>query len=282
MRDGIIPHRFVLLSTVDTLFSFWKMELRPVKIFLNPVQLSKYALPGICTELFSGRLVVLIHFCWFYCMRLISQSIMPTPVHQLHLCGSIMKQKLSFFFLFLLSVTTILTPVSLLAAEEPKETKRSEKSEVPPTTPPQEKSYSSVEERRLYDTLEQERAGLQEKIKVLADREKELKTLEQEVDKKFEQMEKKIQELKKLQQKTEELLAQKDAAELKKIEELSKIYSKMEPDKAALALSVLKDQQLAADIIAGMKTKSAAKVMEQLDKLKASSLTTTLSTLSTE
>lgn len=145
-----------------------------------------------------------------------------------------------------------------------------------------EKSFSSVEERRLHDTLEQERAGLQEKIKVLADREKELKTLEQEVDKKFEQMEKKIQELKKVQQQTEELLAQKDQAELKKIKDLSNIYAKMAPLKAAIALSVLDDQQLAADLLANMKTKSAAKIMEQLDKLKASSLTTTLSTLSTE
>ncbi len=145
-----------------------------------------------------------------------------------------------------------------------------------------EKSFSSVEERRLHNTLEQERAGLQEKIKVLADREKELKTLEQEVDKKFEQMEKKIQELKKVQQQTEELLAQKDQAELKKIKDLSNIYAKMAPLKAAIALSVLDDQQLAADLLANMKTKSAAKIMEQLDKLKVSSLTTTLSTLSTE
>ena len=193
-----------------------------------------------------------------------------------------MKKEISFLLFLSLSLATIFTPLPLLAVDESRQDTKSDKAETPPANEPQEKSYSSVEERRLYDTLEQERAGLQEKIKVLADREKELKTLEQEVDKKFEQMEKKIQELKKVQQKTEELLAQKDAAELQKIEELSKIYSKMEPDKAALALSVLKDQQLAADIIAGMKTKSAAKLMEQLDKLKASSLTTTLSTLSTE
>lgn len=193
---------------------------------------------------------------------------------------------MKFFFTLLLLVclplSTIASPTPLTATEEKKEAGKPEKQEALPAEAPQEKSYSSVEERRLYDTLERERAGLQEKIKVLADKEKELKTLEQEVDKKFEQMEKKIRELKKVQQRTEELLAQKDQEELKKIQELSKMYSKMDPEKAAQTLSVLADQQLAADIIAGMKTKSAAKVMEQLDKLKASSLTTTLSTLSTE
>jgi flagellar motility protein MotE (MotC chaperone) len=181
---------------------------------------------------------------------------------------------------FLLIAITSAPP--LRAAEEATDPGLSNKAESSPAEATQEKSYASVEERRLYDTLERERAGLQEKIKVLADKEKELKTLEQEVDKKFELMEKKIQELKKVQQQTEELLARKEQAELNKIQELSKMYSKMDPEKAALTLSALEDQQLAADIIAGMKTKSAAKVMEQLDKLKASALTTTLSTLSTE
>jgi len=116
----------------------------------------------------------------------------------------------------------------------------------------------------------------------LADREKELKTLEQEVDKKFKQMDSRIQELKKLQQTTEELLAQKDQVELQKIKELSNIYSKMDPAKAALALSSLENQQLAADLIANMKTKSAARILEQLNKLQVSAITTTLSTLSTE
>jgi len=196
--------------------------------------------------------------------------------------GPIMKFFFTLLLLICLPLMPLASPTPSTAAEQPKEEGKPEKQEAPPAEAPQEKTYSSVEERRLYDTLERERAGLQEKIKVLADKEKELKTLEQEVDKKFEQMEKKLQELKIVQQKTEELLARKDQEELKKIQELSKMYSKMDPEKAAQTLSVLADQQLAADIIAGMKTKSAAKVMEQLDKLKASSLTTTLSTLSTE
>lgn len=145
---------------------------------------------------------------------------------------------------------------------------------------PTQKTFSSVEERRLYNTLERERSGLQEKIKVLADKEKELKTLEQEVDKKFEQLDARIKELKKVQKKTEALLEQKNQEELKKIKELSTIYAKMAPDKAALALNSLEDQQLAADLLANMKPKSAAKIMDQLDKIKASKLTQSLSTLS--
>jgi flagellar motility protein MotE (MotC chaperone) len=187
-----------------------------------------------------------------------------------------MKKIALLLFLSCLPLPALLYSAASMAAEEQNAT--------PSTTVEanQEKSYSSVEERRLFNTLEQERAGLQEKIKVLADKEKELKTLAQEVDKKFEQMNTKIKELKKVQQKTEELLALKDQAELNKIKELSKIYAKMSPEKAALALSSLDDQQLTADLIANMKTKSAAKILEQLDKLKVAELTTTLSTLSTE
>ena len=188
-----------------------------------------------------------------------------------------MKKKILIFLLLCLPLAAVSYPTASMAAEGQKETPSSENAPMV-----QEKSYSSVEERRLYTTLENERSGLQEKIKVLADKEKELKTLAQEVDKKFEQMDTKIQELKKVQQKTEELLAQKNQTELKKVQDLSKIYAKMAPGKAALALSSLDDQQLAADLIADMKTKPAAKILEQLDKLKAAALTTRLSTLSTE
>ncbi|MBW6521350.1 MAG: hypothetical protein K0A99_10140 [Desulfoarculaceae bacterium] len=185
-------------------------------------------------------------------------------------------KKILFLILCCFPLATILAPAPLKGAEVQSEAPAQEKAPAP------RKSFSSVEERRLYTTLEQERAGLQEKIKVLADREKELKTLEQEVDKKFEQMDQKLQELKKLQQTTEELLARKDQAELKMIQDLSNIYSKMAPEKAALALSSLEDQQLAADLITNMKTKSAARILEQLNKLQVSALTTTLSTLSSE
>lgn len=188
-----------------------------------------------------------------------------------------MKKIILILLLSCLPLTTILLPASSRGAEGPQEAGTSEEGSTP-----QETSYSSVEERRLFTTLEAERSGLQEKIKVLADREKELKTLEQEVDKKFKQMDSRIQELKKLQQTTEELLAQKDQVELQKIKDLSNIYSKMDPVKAALALSSLDDQQLAADLIANMKTKSAARILEQLNKLQVSAITTTLSTLSTE
>lgn len=193
-----------------------------------------------------------------------------------------MKTTSSILFLFCFLLITITTPPPARAVDNGQDSARPGDMPPPPPTTQSEKSYGSVEERRLHDSLERERAGLQEKIKVLADREKELKTLELEVDKKLELLETRIQELKKVQQQTEELLARKDQAELDRLQELSRMYAKMDPAKAALTLSALEDQQLAADIIAGMKTKSAAKVMEQLDRIKASTLTTTLSTLSKE
>lgn len=42
------------------------------------------------------------------------------------------------------------------------------------------------------------------------------------------------------------------------------------------------DLQLAADLLANMKVKSAAKILDQMDKAKASQLSTTFSTLQVE
>ena len=83
------------------------------------------------------------------------------------------------------------------------------------------------------------------------------------------------------QAKIEELLKKKDARELKKIKELSLIYAKMSPDRAALAMTSL-DGQLAADLLANMKVKSAAKILDRMDKMKASQLSTTFTTIKVE
>ena len=153
----------------------------------------------------------------------------------------------------------------------------------PPETVQQEKetTYTSVEERRLYAFLQNERDNLEEEKKVLALKEKELKTLQEEADKKIELLDKKLLELQKVQAKIEELLAQKDAKELKKTKELSLIYAKMTPDRAALAMATL-DGQLAADLLANMKVKSAAKILDRMDKVKASQLSTTFTTIKVE
>lgn len=142
-------------------------------------------------------------------------------------------------------------------------------------------NYDSVEERRLESSILQERTNLRKEREEIALRKKELKTLEEGVDKKIARIDTKLEELKTLQKKIEELLTKKSAAEKKRTENLALIYAKMTPTKAALALSGL-EKNLAADLLASMKVKSAAKILDQINKQKASELSTTFSTLQLE
>ena len=180
--------------------------------------------------------------------------------------------------LSILLLAYILFP-SLTFAEEAADKVEEAKIESPETET--KTSFKSVEERRLYAVLENERNNLEEDKKVIALKEKELKTLQEEADKKIELLDKKLAELKEVQAKIEELLAEKDVEELKKTKDLSLIYAKMTPDRAALAMASL-DGQLAADLLANMKVKSAAKILDRMDKLKASQLSTTFTTIKVE
>ena len=114
--------------------------------------------------------------------------------------------------------------------------------------------------------------------KALPMREKELKTLSEVVDKKLGEINLKLEELQTLQKSLKALMAQRDAEELKRIKELGKIYEKMTPDKAAFALANM-DDKLATDLLATMKAKSAAKILNVLDRKKASELSKTFSTV---
>ena len=144
-----------------------------------------------------------------------------------------------------------------------------------------ELEFSSVEERRLHATMKEERENIFEEKKELALREKELKTLEDAVDKKLAEIDKKLEELQRSKQQLTEILAEKSAEEVKRIKDLSKIYEKMDPVKAALALSGL-EQQLAADLLANMKVKSAAKILDSLNKPQATEISKTFSTIQLE
>ncbi|WP_457573019.1 MotE family protein [Desulfolithobacter sp.] len=139
-----------------------------------------------------------------------------------------------------------------------------------------EPRYSSVEERRLLLSLEQERKKLAREQEAFEERKKELKTLEAEVDKKLDQ-------LQKLKENIEKLLAEKKAEEQRRIDNLnkmyekvspnlSKMYEKMDPKKAATILATV-DQDLAISILFRMKPKSAAKILSNMDRNKAASLT---------
>jgi flagellar motility protein MotE (MotC chaperone) len=144
-----------------------------------------------------------------------------------------------------------------------------------------EEGFSSVEERRLHATIQEEREIILEEKKAIALKEKELKTLEDAVDKKLAEIDEKLVELQNQTEELAELLAQKDVAELQKIQDLSKIYEKMDPTKAALALTGL-DQKTAAEILAQMKVKAAAKILDSLSKQKATELSKTFSTIQRE
>ena len=141
--------------------------------------------------------------------------------------------------------------------------------------------FNSVEERRVFALMEQERQQLQEDRKNLAIRENELKSLETTVDKKITEIDNKLKELKALQGKIETLLAEKNNKERKRIKDLSTIYEKMAPGRAALAINNM-DPALATDLLAGMKPKAAAKILDMLDKQKTSHLSTTFTTIQIE
>jgi flagellar motility protein MotE (MotC chaperone) len=127
----------------------------------------------------------------------------------------------------------------------------------------------------------QERINIRKEREEIALRKKELKTLEEGVDKKLTEIDGKLEELRKLQDEIEILLVGKSAIEKKRLQELASIYQKMMPAKAALAITGL-DQQLAADLLANMKVKAAAKILDQISKQKATELSTTFSTLQLE
>ncbi|MBN1957458.1 MAG: hypothetical protein JXQ81_07425 [Desulfuromonadales bacterium] len=127
-----------------------------------------------------------------------------------------------------------------------------------------EEQISSVEERRILVSIEDEYAKLEERETKIAEREMRLKTLEGEVDKKLAAMQTLRDEL-------VELLDRKAAEEGERIGELSRIYEKMAPQKAAYLIKQL-DNQLAVELLLGIKKKVAGKILDNLDSETATEL----------
>ena len=148
-----------------------------------------------------------------------------------------------------------------------------EKDPTPAPLPAQGQQYGSVEERRIMESLQAKGTPFAREREELESKKKELKRLEGEVDKKIEQ-------LNQFRVRIEKLLEQKSIEEQKRIGDLAKMYEKMTADKAAAALGTV-DQELAISILGKMKTKSAAKVLNNLDRDKAAKLTTAFSTTDT-
>ena len=136
-----------------------------------------------------------------------------------------------------------------------------------------DQQYGSVEERRIMESIQPGGTSSAREQEELENRKKELKRLEGEVDKKIEQ-------LNQLRVRIEKLLEQKNAEEEKRVTELAKVYEKMTADKAATVLGTL-DQELAIALLAKMKTKSAAKILNNMERDKAAKLSTGFSTLET-
>ncbi len=120
-----------------------------------------------------------------------------------------------------------------------------------------EAQISSVEERRILVSIEDEYAKLADRNAEIDAREMQLKTLQGEVDKKLADMQRLRTELVKL-------LDRKEAAEGARVKELSRIYEKMDPQKAAALITQL-DYQLAVDLLLGIKKKTAGQILDNLD-----------------
>jgi len=127
-----------------------------------------------------------------------------------------------------------------------------------------EEKISSVEERRILVSIEDEYAKLDDRKSKIDAQEMQLKTLEAEVDKKLAAMQQLRNELVKL-------LDRKDETEGERIGELSKIYEKMNPQKAAVLIKKL-DYQLAVDLLLGIKKKTAGQILDSLDAETATEL----------
>ncbi len=127
-----------------------------------------------------------------------------------------------------------------------------------------ENKISSVEERRILVSIEDEYAKIGEREEKVAAQEIDLKTLEAEVDKKLAAMQQLRNELVKL-------LDRKGEVEGERIGELSKIYEKMNPQKAAGLIKEL-EHQLAVELLLGIKKKTAGKILDSLDDATAVTL----------
>lgn len=130
---------------------------------------------------------------------------------------------------------------------------------------------ASVEERRLRIEIQQELAQVRAKAENLRQKEIELKSLQEEVDKK-------LSELGKVRQELDQRLAKKDEEQLKKVRELAKMYEKMDPASAAEVLTSL-DDDLAIGILGGIKSKTAGKILGNMDKDQAARLSKDYATL---
>ncbi len=142
---------------------------------------------------------------------------------------------------------------------------------ISPPSSSTEPKFGSVEERRLLSELQQEQQTIGREREEIEKQKNDLKRLEREVDKKLE-------ELQTLRKNIEELLTEKTIQEKQRIQELAKMYERMSPVNAA-NIFIRLDKDLTIAILAQMKTKAAAKILDNMDKRGAVALTSAFSKL---
>jgi flagellar motility protein MotE (MotC chaperone) len=111
-------------------------------------------------------------------------------------------------------------------------------------------------------------ARLSERKKELDAREIELKKMEEEIAKQREELEKKMTELDTMRRKISSVLEEKVQVDDKRVENLVQFYSTMKPQQAAKIIENI-DEGLAVEVLARMKKKSAAEIMNLLKPEKA-------------
>jgi len=130
---------------------------------------------------------------------------------------------------------------------------------------------TAVAERRMDVAIRTELERLRQREQALDQRELELKTLSAEVDKR-------LSELEKVREEVSRLTQRKDEQEAGKIKLLSQMYERMEPANAAAVLAKL-EQQLAVEILQGMKVKAAGRILDNMDPASAVTLSRSFPTL---
>jgi flagellar motility protein MotE (MotC chaperone) len=135
----------------------------------------------------------------------------------------------------------------------------------PSASSPENIEGTSVEERRLRSSLQEDTDRLRKREEDLRLRELELKTLEAQVDKK-------LAEMKRLREEINASLARKKEGQSEKVRELGQMYEKMDPTQAAQLLSAI-DEKLAIDILSVMKKKVSGRMLGNMNKEKAARIT---------
>lgn len=131
--------------------------------------------------------------------------------------------------------------------------------------------FSSVEERRLHVRIIEEQDALIDKKKALVLEETRLEKLRAEVDLKLEEIDRKLNEMESQKMALEALLEEKQVQEQQRIKGLGRIYENMDPLLAAEALADL-DREVAAAILATMKPRPAAKILNGLSREEATEI----------